>query len=209
MSAWMTRWQRPAWADELDFVGPRVRTAPWAWAVLLAGVLAMGWALPQVQQADEDLAEAHSLLKRLQRASHQQALAAKAQALRPVGGAASEANAPPVLKAEVARQAAQWAQWLAYPWLRVLGEVEAAAQSERAVMLSFSLDLATLASADKAWPEARLSAAVRDDAAALKWAQALGPQAQLLTRDKASQPFTNAAGTYAWRAEAVWAGGQP
>jgi hypothetical protein len=194
----------PAWAGELDFVGPRARTAPWAWGLLLAGLLALAWVLPQLTQVEADLQEAQQTLKRLDRAAHQQAVAAQAPQVLP-----DKADLAPPLSGDSAQHAAQLAQWLAYPWMRVMDQVDAAAHGEQAVMLSFSLDLATLGSKPGVWPEVRVSAAVRDDASALRWAQAQGPSAQLLSRERLGTTFVAANGQYDWRAETSWAGGTP
>lgn len=195
---------RPHWADELDFVGPRVRTAAWAWALLLAGLVAMATVWPLIQQADADLLEAQAMLKRLQRAAHQQRLAATMPRPAKVPG-----DSTPALTPESARRAAQLAQWLAYPWMAVIGQAESAAHAEQAVMLSFTLDLATLGSAPDNWPSAQVSVAIRDDASALRWAQAHGAHAQLLSRERLAASFVSAAGPYDWRAEATWPGGAP
>ena len=197
-------WREAAWADELDFVGPRVRTAPWAWALLLGGLLAAGWVWPQIAQLDTALSEEQQVLKRLQRAEHQAQLAVKA-----VRSPTGQHTAAYRLTPEAARHAAQLAQGLAYPWMDVLTQVESVAQAEQAVLLSFSLDLAPLAAQAQAQPEIHLSAAVKDDDAALRWAHAQGPSAQLLNRERLGASFVTAAGSYEWRAEASWSGGQP
>lgn len=204
VSGWILAARRPDWARELDFVGPRFSPSPWSWLALLLGLLAWGAILPQVQQLDVEQQEAQAVLKRLQRAEHQQAVMAKAPASH-----ATPAEQAPGLSAESARHAAQMAQWLGYPWLAVLSQAEDAAKAEGAVMLGLSLDLATLGSKADVTPDVRLSAAVRDDASALRWVQAQGPSAQLLSRERLSTPFVAASGPYDWRAEAVIAGGTP
>jgi hypothetical protein len=201
------RWtlSRPrAWADALDFVGPRVRTASWSWTLLLAGVVAVAWVVPQVNQAEQALVDAQADLKRLQRAAHQQKLAQTAP-VRPD----AKADQAPALGSESARQAAQLAQWLGYPWMTTLSGLEEAAKAEHAVMLSLSLDVASLGARPDAWPEAHLGAAVTDDAAALRWVQAQGPSAQLVSRERLSTPFAVGSANYGWRVEAVVAGGAP
>jgi len=196
----------PAWADQLDFVGPRVRTASWSWVCLLAGVVAVVWVIPEVNEAQAELAQAQSDLQRLRRATHQAEVVRKAVTMTQ---SATPADAAPALTGDAARQAAQLAQWLAYPWLKQLARVEEAAQAEHTVMLSFSLDLSPLASRPDAWPELRLSAAVRDDVAALRWAQTLSPQAQLLGRERLSAPITVGASSFEWRVEATIGGVTP
>lgn len=198
--------RQPAWAEQLDFVGPRVRTASWAWVCLLAGVAAVGWVLPAVNDAQSEQAQAQADLARLRRAAHQADVVRKAAAM---GQAAAPIDAAPPLTGDAARQAAQLAQWLAYPWLKQLTRVEAAAQAEHAVMLSFSLDLSPLASRPDAWPELRLAAAVLDDVSGLRWAQTLGPDAQLLSRERLSTPIPVGTASFAWRVEALLGGATP
>lgn len=207
MRRWQGMWSPPSWAEELDFVGPRVSASPWAWLLLLGGLVALGVVLPKVQEVSAQQAEAQATLKRLQRAVHQQALAAKA----PKGpqSPVRKADVAPTLSPESARHAAQMAQWLGYPWLDVLAQVEEAAHAEQAVMLGFNLDLATLGSRPDSAPEVRLSAAVRDDASALRWVQAQGSLAQLLSRERLETPFASAAGNYEWRAQALLSGVSP
>ncbi|HEX5357277.1 MAG TPA: hypothetical protein VFW93_13745 [Aquabacterium sp.] len=197
-------WRYPAWADELDFVGPRVRTAPWAWAILLCGLLAAAWTWTCVSRLDNDLADAQQVVKRLQRAAHQAQV--NSMASRQTGTAGSTA---PALTPDAARHAAQLAQFLSYPWVSVMERVEQSAKAEQAVMLSFSLDLAPLATQAQAAPEVRVVAAIKDDDAALRWAHAQGTSAQLLNRERLAAPFVTAVGRYDWRAEASWPGAQP
>ena len=195
---------RHEWADELDFVGPRVRTASWSWVLLLAGLTAAVWVWPMVTQADADMSLAQLDLKRLQRAVHQHTVEVKATQL-----VQSKDPSKAGLSAEAMRHAAELSQSLGYPWMRVITQVEQAAQSEKAVMLAFSLDTSTLATAPDAQPDVRMAAAVRDDESALRWAQTLGSTAQLRGREKLAMPFTATTGTYEWRVEAVWSGETP
>jgi hypothetical protein len=206
MRAWRgRRASQHQWADELDFVGPRVRTASWSWVLLLAGVTAAAWLWPSVMQADADLTQAQLDLKRLKRAAHQQAVVAKAAQVARAKGEGKAIDPSP----DNMRHAAQLAQSLGYPWMQVFDQVEQAAQAEHVVMLAFSLDIGTVASAQDAQPEVRLAAAVRDDESALRWAQTLGASAQLRGREKLNVPFTAAPGQYDWRVEAVWTGETP
>lgn len=205
MKRLLMRWMGPSqWAQELDFVGPRLSPSPWSWLLLLLGLVALGVVLPQVQDAFAQQAEAQATLKRLQRAVHQQTIAAKApkEVVR-------QADQAPPLSPESAQHAAQVAQWLGYPWLSLLDQVDAAAKTEQVVMLAFNLDLATLGSRADSVPDVRLSAAVRDDASALRWVQVQGVSAQLLSRERLGTPFMVATGNYEWRAEALLAGGSP
>lgn len=192
------------WADELDFVGPRVQTAPWAWALLLFGLLACAWTWAAVTRVEIDMADAQQAVKRLQRAAHQEQVNAQARSQPSKAGAQSSNLSP-----DAARHAAQLAQWLAYPWLSVLEQVEVSSQTEQAVMLSFSLDLAPLAVQAQAAPEVRVVAAIKDDDAALRWAHSQGLSAQLLNRERLATPLVTAAGRYDWRVEASWPGVQP
>jgi hypothetical protein len=201
----LQQWSRQHdWADELDFVGPRVRTASWSWVLLLAGVTAAVWVWPMVTQSDTDMAQAQLDLKRLQRAVHQHTVEAKA-----TQSVQSKDPSKAGLNAESMRHAAALAQGLGYPWMSVIAQVEQAAQAEKAVMLSFNLDISTLATAPDALPDVRMAAAVRDDESALRWAQTLGSTAQLRGRERLGTPFTSTAGSYEWRVEAVWSGESP
>ncbi len=208
----------PTWTQSLNLAGPRLPTASWAWVLLLAGLTALAWVLPQVQQADADLAQAQADVQRLQRARHQLDVQAQAQARAAtlpaaVDGAAASANAKAdptgLLNDGNAARAAQLMQWLAFPWVATLQQADEAAQAERALLLGFNLELSNLGAGPQAQAWARMSAAVTDDAAALRWAQALGPQAQLMSRDKLGTPVDTARGPYAWRAEVSWPGAQP
>ena len=209
----------PTWTQALNLAGPRLPTASWAWVLLLAGLTALAWVLPQAQQADADLAQAQADVQRLQRARHQlevqaqaQARATRAPALPTEAGATTaNAKADPtgLLNESNAAHAAQLMQWLAFPWVATLQQADVAAQAERALLLGFNLELSNLGAGPQAQAWARMSAAVTDDAAALRWAQALGPQAQLMSRDKLGTPVDTARGPYAWRAEVSWPGAQP
>jgi hypothetical protein len=206
----------PTWTQSLNLAGPRLPTASWAWVLLLAGLTALAWVLPQVQQADVDLAQAQGDVQRLQRARHQlevhaQARARGAASTVAAGTTPTDAHTDPtgLLNDSNAARAAQLMQWLAFPWVATLQQADEAAQAERALLLGFNLELSNLGAGPQAQAWARMSAAVTDDAAALRWAQALGPQAQLMSRDKLGTPVDTARGPYAWRAEVSWPGAQP
>lgn len=186
--------------DTLDFVGPRVRTAPWSWALLVLGLVAALTMADRAQEVDTSLQAATQTMDRLTRARHQQQLARTApRAAREASVAASSALTAPAL-----RQAAGMVQLLAFPWTEVIEHVEQAASKEQAVLTSFNLDLGTLEGKAGAQPSARLSLAVRDDAAALRWLAAQGDDAQLLSRQLLSTPFDTLNGHYALRYEAAW-----
>jgi hypothetical protein len=200
--------QEPTWAQSLNLAGPRLPTASWAWVLLLAGLTALAWVLPQVQQLEAEQAQAQADVQRLQRARHQLEVQALAQT-RAAQPARADANQASVLNEGNAARAAQLMQWLGFPWMATLQQADEAAQVEHALMLGFNLDLSNLGTGPQTLAWARMSAAVMDDAAALRWAQALGAQAQLMSRDKLGTPFDTARGPYAWRAEISWPGGQP
>ena len=198
------------WADELDFVGPRVRPARWAWLLLLAGVLSVMAVMPMVQQADEAVLEAQDAIRRLERAAHQQALKEKAMSRQSVQ------TGPTGLAPQAYPQAARLARTLAYPWIPLLSQVEAAAHAQHAVLLSLSLDLNGMDTRAGSMPDVHLTAAVRDDEQALQWVQAHGASAQLLDRQRLAKPLMADAGPhgshglhapYAWRVEALVPGG--
>lgn len=219
--AWLAS-PRLRWADELDFIGPRVRTSVVGWALLALGLVAVMHSADQVDRSEQALSEAQATLRRLARAGHQDALRQKvaAQALAPAGqgrrgreaGAPAMAASPdgaPTLTPAGWQHAAQLALWLAYPWQATLDHVDEASVREHAVLTAFSLDLSTLGSAPGAGPEWKLQAAVQSDVNALQWVQALGPQASLRSREALDAPFTTTRGTYAWRVDAQLREGRP
>ncbi|MDI1257901.1 hypothetical protein [Aquabacterium sp.] len=196
-------WQS-GWADELDFAGPRVRTALWSWALLILGVAACMAVAEQAQEAAVAQAEAQAMLHRLERAQHQQTMARAAPRAASAAGPAARQK----LDEAATRQAAQVAQWLAYPWSAVIGRVEQSALQERAVLTGFSLDISSLGAAKlDVRPPVRLQAALRDDASALRWVAAHGEGAQMLGRSALSTPFEAMTGHYGLRAEATWPAG--
>jgi hypothetical protein len=200
------RWMRtPDWAEALNLSGPRVRTASWAWVLLLAGLTSAAWVWPQVEHLEAEAAQVQADLQRLQRARHQADLAVQARSR----GAQGEAAAPATLTPEQAMHAAQLLRWLAYPWVDTLQAADESAQQAQALMLGFSLDLSGWNGQPQTEAWVRMSAAVQDDAAALRWAQGLGPRAQLISRDRLGTPVASARGLYAARAELSWPGVTP
>lgn len=210
----------PNWADELDLLGPRARTARWAWLVLLAGLCAVAAVLPMVNEAQAEHEAAQDTVRRLERATHQHALRSQRspRALQARAGTTGGGSSD-VLSGAPLRGAARVAQTLAYPWMALLAHTESTARQQRVALLSLSVDLAGLdgrlkpggdvAGAAMPGVDVRLSAAVMDDAQALLWAHAHGPRAQLLGRTRLPAALPAREGTYAWRVEAVWAGGTP
>lgn len=190
------------WAAELDFVGPRVATASWAWILCLAGLAAMAAVWPQVQEVDDALGNAQHDVRRLERAT-QQAM----QRAPGLAGAASRSD--PAWPPEAVLAATRVTQALAYPWSALLDQVESKAQAHHALMLSLSADRTSLDPRKRFGPDVRMSAAVQGDDPSLQWAEAHGPTAQLTLREKLPAPLDTAWGIYAWRAEAIWVGATP
>lgn len=199
-----SRW-KPRWAESLDFIGPRVHVALWSWALLVLG-LAVGMAVAdQAQTLQSSQDEVQATLRRLERAQHQQKLATAAP--RAASSADAAQAAAFALDAAKTKQAARVSQLLAYPWAVVISRMEQAAQQEHAVLTGFSLDISSLGGKADAVVQARLQAALPDDASALRWVSAHGDGAQLLGRDLLASPFETEQGAYALRAEASWAAG--
>ena len=194
------------WAAGLNFLGPRVRTSFWGWALLALGVVAALHAADRAAAVQGELTEAQAVVKRLQRGERQVSVQAQAQAQ---AAQATQAASAPELQAESWRHAAQLAQWLGFPWADTLDHIDATSLKHKAVLAQFSLDLATLASNEGVQPDLKLQAAVIDDTAALQWLAALGPQAMLRAREPLNTPFLTAQGRYAWRLDAVTTGGTP
>jgi hypothetical protein len=197
-------WKAP-WAEVLDFVGPRVRTALWSWGLLVLGTAACMAVAERAQVLVATQDETQASLRRLERAQHQKTIALAAPR------AASSASTPPTAKNTLdeatLKQAARVSQLLAYPWPAVIGRMEQAAQAEHAVLTGFSLDINGLGGRPGALAQARLQAALSDDASALRWVAAHGDGAQLLGRDTLATPFDTALGRYVLRAEATWQAG--
>jgi hypothetical protein len=194
-----------SWSDELDFIGPRVRTSVLGWALLALGLVAVLRANDLAEASQQSLAEAQSLIKRLERGSRQVAVQEKAVA----AVVQAHQDEVPALDDAGWHHAAQLAQWLGFDWARTLDQVDAASDGDHAVLTQFNLDLATLASGPDTQPELKVQAAVRDDVNALRWMELLGPNASLRTRDRLTAPFVTRHGDYAWRVDVVIEGGQP
>lgn len=207
-AAWLAA-QPEGWAEALNRTGPRVRTGFWGWALLALGVVLMLHVADEATEVQAAQADAQATLQRLQRGERQLALADQARARavsRPTEGSGAAA---PVLQGEGWRHAAQLALWLGHPWMATLDALDEQSWRSGVVLSRFSLDLATLGQGPGAQPEAQLQAAVRDDAQALQWLQALGPEVSLRTREPLAQPFTTPRGTYGLRIDAVRRQGLP
>jgi hypothetical protein len=214
LGTWIRAARAPEWTEALNLAGPRVRTASWSWVLLLAGLTAAAWVWPQVEQHEAEAAQVMADVQRLQRARHQMDLAAQART-RPARGEATvnttatgTANTT-ALTPDQAVHAARMLGWLSFPWLDTLEAADEAALQAQALMLGFNLDLSAWNGQPQTRAWVRMSAAVMDDAAALRWAQALGPQAQLISRDRLGTPLNAARGVYAARAELSWPGDAP
>jgi len=228
MSAMLQRLQslagrvgRQAWAEQLDFAGPRVRTAVWSWGVLGAGVLALLVVADQGDAQRQSIDEAQAQLKRLSKADRQVRLAHAAKAgvrsdkARAAGAApqaAQGASSPelpvaPKLDDPALPEAVAMAAFLAYPWPEVLRDVSQRASDHKVVLMALTLDLSGWDAAAMPVPAARLLAAVPSDEVALRWAADL-PEGQLKARAALQTPFTSLLGSFALKAEvqARWTG---
>ena len=204
------------WAEGLNFVGPRVRTSFWGWALLAFGLIGVWHAFDLHRQSQSQLDDATEVVARLRRGAAGEARPVSTPVASGQGrakGAGADQGKPgdqaPVLKDEGWRQAAQLALWMGHPWQATLDHVDATALQEGAVLMQFSLDLSSLGTQAGVMPEMRLQAAVIDDGAAWRWLQALGPRATMRSREPLAQGFSTARGAYALRVDVIGAGGQP
>ncbi|EFX61464.1 hypothetical protein DAPPUDRAFT_121803, partial [Daphnia pulex] len=141
-----------------------------------------------------------SELSRLQVHARALSSAAPASSVDQPGASSPKAQAP-ALQPEGWRSAAQLAAWLGHPWASELDRADATAHQRGISLTRFQVDLGawgTRAGQPLAW---RLQAAVPDDATALQWVQALGPQAELQRRDALPQPVPSERGTLSWRVD--------
>ncbi|MGE5452835.1 MAG: hypothetical protein ACM3VZ_13465 [Acidobacteriota bacterium] len=187
------------WAHQLDFVGPRVATSVWGWGLLVVGLCLALQGADQVRSLQQAQADEQASLARLQRAEHQRQVAAAP--LRAASGAQA------AWSSEALQSAQGVVRLLAYPWASVVNRVEQAALQEQALLLSFSLNQDLPLTDARAAVAVRLTAAVPTDEAALRWCQAHGDGAQLLSRERLSTPAPSPQGDYPWRAEVSWIGG--
>lgn len=187
-----------AWSAALDFKALRPRPALWSWALLGAGLLSVLWLADQVDTLQARQLETQAQIKRLSRADRlgrvERAVQGRAMAAEVPQAAASA----PVLDAAAADEAVAMVRTLAFPWPQMLQRMEQSASKAGAVMLSMSVSLDD--AGRTAGPTWRLQAAVRDDAAALAWADSL-PAGRLASRSSLATPFTTAQGLYGLKAE--------
>lgn len=186
------------WPAALDFKAPRVRPAPWAWLLLAVGLASVLWMADRVDALQAQQLEAQAQLKRLGRADRLARVERAALARTEQAQAPQAAASAPILESAAADEAVGMIRALAFPWPGMLAKMERSASAAGAVMLSMSTSL------DDAGPSAgpvwRLQAAVRDDAAALGWADSL-PAGRLISRASLAAPFSTAQGAYGLKAE--------
>lgn len=202
------RADRSEWAESLNFIGPRVRTSFWSWALLALGAIAVVHAMDLGSQMEASEQANQAELTRLQAHARALSSAAPASSVDQPGASSPKAQAP-ALQPEGWRSAAQLAAWLGHPWASELDRADATAHQRGISLTRFQVDLGawgTRAGQPLAW---RLQAAVPDDATALQWVQALGPQAELQRRDALPQPVPSERGTLSWRVDVSSGGGQP
>lgn len=208
LAGWLDRADRGDWAESLNFSGPRVRTSFWSWALLALGAIAVVHAMELGSQMEASEQANQAELTRLQ--THARALSSDAPASSAdQAGVVSPKEQAPVLPPEGWRSAAQLAAWLGHPWATALDHADATAHQRGISLTRFQVDMGAWgarAGQPLAW---RLQAAVPDDATALQWVQALGPQAELQRRDALPQPVPSERGTLSWRIDVSSGGGQP
>ncbi len=191
----------PDWPEQLNLMGPRARTASWAWVLCLAGLTTWGWLWPEWARLADEAQQVQADLHRLQRAQHRQQLQLQVTERRPTAVASAEAQQP-----LVTAKAAQMAQWLAYPWLKTLNDLDVAAGRHQAMLLDFQLDLSAWDGQAGTRPWAHISAVAPSDVAALQWMQALGEHAQLLGRTPMATGLDEAVRVGTLRVSLQWAG---
>ncbi|GEM_PF-2042416 len=200
-TSWLARClpgKAAAWSEALDFKHPRPRPAPWAWALLLAGLASLMWVADQVDALQTRQLEAQEQLKRLGRADRVARVERAALARTEKAEAPRAAASAPTLESAAADEAVNMVRALAFPWPDMLAQMERSASNAGAVMLSMSTSLDDVGrSAGPTW---RLQAAVRDDAAALGWADSL-PAGRLISRASLAAPFMTAQGAYGLKVE--------
>jgi len=194
----LNRWMAPpAWADQLDFVGPRVRTSPLSWLVLATGLSLLAVQADELAQAQSEQSQAQENLRRLERAQHQAKLAQQVHEVASKRPAGQEAS----LNADGYQHAAQLAQWLGFDWAGVWAKLESQASADKVVLTGFSLDINTLGSREGVYPELQLHALVTDDATALQWVARMGSGAQLKAREALPAALLTSHGSYAHKVD--------
>ena len=168
------------WSEDLNLLGPRVRTWPGSWALLIAAVLSVA---TMSAHRDDALAAQAAAQRRLGQASHHLLAQPRRSASVPV---AVSASAPALGQLQAA---AALVARLNHPWGPILAGVEAASDHVALLELRHSANE----------PAVDLEAAVADDAAAWTFVQALGAdpsqfdQASLRSREPMSPATAGAA----------------
>lgn len=199
---------RPSWADELDFVGPRVRTAVWSWLILAAGAVAMMSVIEVMDQIERDLVDSQQQFRRLSQADRQMRLSRAIEQRQASAGAepgAMPVSSVPPLRGAGLADGLSMARLLAYPWAATLNRIEADASTHQVVMMAMSVDLDKPGPSLDGMPMWRFQAAVKDDPSALAWAAQL-PGGRLLSRDRLAQAFSAETGSYTLKVDAQMAG---
>lgn len=202
-AAWPMRWsarRARAWPDQLDFRPAPMRPAPWAWALLAAGLLSVLWLADQAGRLQQRQDEAQAQIRRLSQADRRLRVARAAHAPRDhaPSRAPSVVASAPTLDPAGADEAVAMVRALAFPWPALMQRMERSASAAGAVMLSMGTSLdETGRSPGPTW---RLQAAVRDDASALAWAADL-PAGRLVSRASLTMPINTTQGPYGLKAE--------
>lgn len=196
-----------AWLDELDVVGPRWRTSVWGWALLVLGMAMALHAWQHQQQANMDLQTAEDEAARLMRAQQRLAAAEASPSAAAGSGVLADAQAAaPTLDDAGWRRAAQLAAWWSVDWSAQLDHSALVAAEQRIILTQWSLDLEAWSPAagasDTSRPMVRLQGWSRDDDSPLVWLSTLGPQAELQSRERLSEPVDTRWGTLVWRVQA-------
>ncbi|WP_298011645.1 hypothetical protein [uncultured Aquabacterium sp.] len=204
----MTRWSflhvRPAWADAIDFVGPRRRASVWGWALLGVGLLMALQVSDEVASLQQAHADTQAEGQRLGRAVRKAELSARLEMQAPTGSSTGQArSAAPQMSRSEWRHAAEMAEVLAHDWLATLDGADERATRARVVLTGLRLQVGRAEGAGEAGA-AQLQAAVPDDRTALRWVDSLGPQAQLRGRQRLPQPVSDGQGEHVWRVDATW-----
>lgn len=186
------------WPSQLDFRPMRPRPAPWAWAMLVAGLLSVLWLADQAEHLQQRQDEAQAQLKRLARADRQVRVVRAASERGALKKPPEAAASAPVLDPVAADEAVGMVRLLAFPWPAMLQRMELSAAQSGAVMLTMGISLDE--SGRSPGPTWRLQAAVRDDASALGWAASL-PSGRLVSRGSLATPFSTPQGLYGLKAE--------
>lgn len=202
----LQQFAQATWEDELDFSGGRQRVAWWAWLLMGVGAMALVVSNDHLDAIRAEQDEVQAQEKRLMRADRQMRLAralqhqAQLQADNDQPSSHANEQGPPPLAGAALLEAAHMARLLAYPWLDTLTRIDEVSAAHRVVLSSLAMNLETQGRKQPG-SEWRLGAMVPHDAAALAWARSL-PEGQILSRERAAQPFTSTWGNYGLKVDA-------